>query len=319
MLGSTVLDVAIGVVLIFLGVSLAASAITEAISSALKWREATLLDGIKALTNDANFTGVALYLYNHALFNPLGSGKADSEAALTHRPAYVNSRDFALAFYDVIAKGEADTAALIGNVQDPQLKSALQSLWNAAGQDAQKFKDELGHWFDNAMDRLSGWYKQRTQVVSFAVALTIAAALNANVLYEGARIWAHPALMANIENGALGKIEDAVKACQPKAGASPPAADQAASGQPPACAAIQATLEQLRAADLIGWETGPRPNDIWSWAMAVLSWFIVAGAALFGASFWFDILQRLTQLRGTGLVNTTMKGRTAKPDIAGKT
>jgi hypothetical protein len=36
--------------------------------------------------------------------------------------------------------------------------------------------------------------------------------------------------------------------------------------------------------------------------IAGTSWIIVAGSALFGASFWFDILQRLTNLRGTGLV-----------------
>jgi hypothetical protein len=45
---SVTIDVAIGLILRFLAVSLAASAVTEAISSALKWREATLLEGVEA-------------------------------------------------------------------------------------------------------------------------------------------------------------------------------------------------------------------------------------------------------------------------------
>jgi hypothetical protein len=32
----------------------------------------------------------------------------------------------------------------------------------------------------------------------------------------------------------------------------------------------------------------------------LMGWLIAAGAALFGAPFWFDVLQRFVQLRGTG-------------------
>jgi hypothetical protein len=75
MFNSVILDVAIGLTLSFLAVSLAASAIAEAISSVMEWREKTLLEGIKALLNDQDFNGIALQLYNHALVNPLTSGK----------------------------------------------------------------------------------------------------------------------------------------------------------------------------------------------------------------------------------------------------
>ena len=35
-------------------------------------------------------------------------------------------------------------------------------------------------------------------------------------------------------------------------------------------------------------------------ALMVLGWTITATSALFGAPFWFDWLQTLVQLRGTG-------------------
>jgi hypothetical protein len=122
------------------------------------------------------------------------------------------------------------------------------------------------------MDRLSGWYKRWTQWVSFGVALAIAGILNINVLYETAQIWTRPSVIADL---ATSHFKD----------------DNASN-----------IFNALEPEFLIGWVKGPMPHDIQSWFIAGASWVIVAGSALFGASFWFDILQRLTHLRGTGLV-----------------
>ena len=338
MLGSTVVDVAIGVVLTFLGVSLATSAITEAISSVLKWREATLLKGIQALVS---CEATALDLYNHALVNPLSPVIVDDVKKLRNKPAYIDGRDFAVALYGILVKnsvagdakdgGEAGAPGgedaegapaqpgggtddhlpkLITRIGDPQLRGAMAALWQAVDGDVARFKGEIARWFDRAMDRLSGWYKQRTQLVSFIVALLIAVCLNANVLYEGAQIWTRPGVLAGIETGALDKIGDTLpKACDFTAVPDDPK-------QKP-CFDMRGAIDQLKAANLIGWGTGPTPTDSRSFLMALLSWLIVAGSTLFGASFWFDVLQRITQLRGTGLVAKRTNGQTSKPDIAG--
>ena len=44
--------------------------------------------------------------------------------------------------------------------------------------------------------------------------------------------------------------------------------------------------------------------------------FITATAALFGAPFWFDILQRLIQLRGTGTKPPTEKDKSTTKSAA---
>ncbi len=93
MFNSVIIDVAIGLILSFLAVSLAASAITEAISSAFAMAPGDIvLDGVKALLNDQNFDGLALQLYNHALVNPLASGAAKTVKDLTSKPSYIDSR-----------------------------------------------------------------------------------------------------------------------------------------------------------------------------------------------------------------------------------
>jgi hypothetical protein len=281
MFNSAIIDVAIGMVLSFLAVSLAASAITEAISSFMKLREKTLLKGVQDLLNDQAFTGIARDLYNHALVNPLASGEATVIEDLTHKPAYIDSRQFALAIYSKLSenagspKGESP-ADIIAKIPDSQLKTALASLWAISSQDVDAFKHNIAVWFDNSMDRVSGYYKRWTQWVSLLVALLIAVIFNVNALYEGAQIWTRPSVIADLATTHF------------KADADTAAADAAK------------VFNALEPAFLIGWVKGPMPHDPQSWLIALASWIIVASASLFGASFWFDVLQRLTRLKGTG-------------------
>jgi hypothetical protein len=171
----------------------------------MSWREHNLLKGIQALLNDPEFTGIARDVYNHALVNPLASGTATSVQTLTHKPAYIDSRQFAMALYNTFKKNsdqgaveESDPAKVIEKIPNDQLKQAMRALWAVSAQDLNAFKNNIAVWFDNSMDRLSGWYKRWTQWVSFFVALAIAFILNVNVLYEGARIWTRPAAIADL-------------------------------------------------------------------------------------------------------------------------
>jgi hypothetical protein len=280
MFNSAILDVAIGMVLSFLAVSLAASAITEAISSGRQWREKTLSDGIQALLNyHPKDHPLALDLYKSALISPLTSGTAESFEDMKHKPAYIDSRQFALAFYDALGAGLP--FEVIGKIRDPQLKAAIEALWATSSNDIDKFKNNIAVWFDNSMDRVSGWYKRRTQWVSFVVALVIAAVFNVNVLYESAQIWTRPAVITDLATLHFEANQDAMRP------------DQAA-------ATASKLFNALEPAFLVGWVKGPEPYDGPSLFIAITSWLMVAGSALFGASFWFDMLQRITHIKGAG-------------------
>jgi len=294
MFNSVIIDVAIGLTLSFLAVSFAASAITEAISSAMTWREKTLLEGIKALLNDQDFKGIALQLYNHALVNPLASGKATTLEELTHKPAYIDSRQFALAVYSALSEKspQGGPTELIAKISDPQLKAAMENLWAISSQNVDTFKHNIAVWFDNSMDRLSGWYKRRTQWVSFGVALAIAVIFNVNALYESAQIWSRPGVIADLATSHFSDDREHASADAAK------------------------IFNALEPEYLIGWVKGPMPRDFQSWFIAGASWIIVAAASLFGASFWFDILQRLTHLRGTGLVPERSRPQFGSPPSA---
>jgi hypothetical protein len=150
------------------------------------------------------------------------------------------------------------------------LRQGIQALYQSADRDLTRFKTAVASWFDASMDRLAGWYKRKTQVISFCVALFCAALLNADALRVTSLVWARPTLADGL----------------------------AAAAQQNDPTALAEAIKVLDAGSLIGW-TDWHSTPLRVIAM-VLGWTIVAGASLFGASFWFDLLQRIASIRGTG-------------------
>jgi len=294
MFSSVVLDVAVGLIFGFLAMSLATSAIVEAIASLLKWRSRTLLNGVKQLVNDQGFSGLAKSLYEHAAINPRGPGRSAPTANL---PAYIDPAQFANAVIDItglsqqVARSQLAGAApstdtltavvddKISDAANPQINQLLRGIIERNGGDLDKIRQELAAWFDNGMDRLSGAYKRWTQALSFAIAIVLTVLINVDAIELGKGVWKQPTLVSKLSADAA---TDAVQA-------------------------LEALDERLP----VGWNSGglfmkrgidgkPAWFGAWDWARATLGWLITAFATLFGAPFWFDALQSITRLKGTG-------------------
>jgi len=324
---SDIINVFIAIILTFATMSLVASTVTEALASALKWRSATLVTGLKELLNDPHLQGYAKEILNHASVNPRAPGPVtvpagkpvvqDGQAKQKLPdivPSYIPPLQFASAFLDVIQSGpgQATTNAeapeglkgSIDNIPDQQLKILLQGIYTRAGGNIQQVRDELAKWFDASMDRVSGTYKRKAQLVSFLVALFFAILLNVSVVRVAETIWAHPNVAGNLTQ--LSRTDET---------------------------GLEA-LQRFKAADFpFGWTTDLRtagaafrsnPVSVAVSALLVaFGWVVTAIATLFGAPFWFDTLQRFTRLGGTGpkpdpqpdqsvMVKTTVvQGRTA--------
>jgi hypothetical protein len=317
MFGSTILDVAAGIIFGFLAISLFTSAAVEAINSVLNVRVNNLRTGIMALVNDPNFTGLAKKLYAHALINPLGPGAADP---FKNAPAYIDKTQFAEAMLDITGLSAATqaTAAQAPAVQaavelkarmetlsaetgnlDPQIKQLLQGMVTRCGGDVNRLRNDLANWFDNGMDRLSGKFKRRTQWMTFAVAFITAFVVNLDTIRVGTLLWEQPALARKVAMASI------------KQSADPTTVDQAVATGEQAIAVIERMTQDglpvgwapghfLDIQDVPGhWEAlWVAPPSIWY--RSLLGWLITAVAALFGAPFWFDALQSIVRLKGAG-------------------
>ncbi|HEX4411897.1 MAG TPA: hypothetical protein VH206_24245 [Xanthobacteraceae bacterium] len=276
MFGSTILDLALGVLFSFLVISLVTSAMTETIASAFSWRASTLLQGVKDLLNDPGFNGLALSIYNHAAVNARSSGGATSQANLTAIPSYIDAKQFASALIDVadLAPG-LDVAAMQAkiktNVVDPQLKTLLNGIVARTGANIDGLRDEIANWFNTGMERVAGAYKRKTQFWGFCIALILAVALNIDTVRIARTLWQRPIMEF-----------------------SQPAANETA----------QAAIMQAQKLGIpFGWDpeaiTYVETNS-YNWGFILAGWLISAIATLFGAPFWFDALQKFVQLRGAG-------------------
>jgi hypothetical protein len=315
MFGSTILDVAVGIIFVFILVSIICSAIREGIESVLKTRAAHLEHGIRELLHDRDGNGLARDLFRHPLVAALY--ETDYETARRPRdgkvrpwalarggkmPSYIPSRSFAVALMDLAVRGReitpenssggAPAISLqslregVGSLQNEKVQRALLTAIDGAQGDLTRAQANLEAWYDSAMDRVSGWYKRSTHRVLFFIGLFVAVTLNidttaiARHLYRdtGARAAAVAAAGALNAGGTIEGIgyEEA-----------------------------RAELDSLRLP--IGWsrrEAPPQGLDgfktfwVW-WVVPVIGWLMTAAAATFGAPFWFDVLNKVMVIRST--------------------
>jgi hypothetical protein len=284
MLNSTVLEVAIGLSFCYASVALIVSTIQEALASALRLRARCLLDGIKSMLNDPHFNGLARDLYAHALVNPHDDLHRASSQSVAGKPSYIAPKNFAIALVDQLQTVPGNYAQLgrdIDAIGDPQIRRLLQSMYQRADGDLALFHESLAGWFDGAMERVSGAYKRRALLISLLLSMLLAILLNIDSIHLFRSLWQHPALAAQI-------------------------------------AAAPNTLDPHVLKDFwdlpIGWTEFPPKRD-YAFLLQVAGWLITASTALFGAPFWFDLLQRAVQMRGTG-AKPEEKARAARQEPA---
>jgi hypothetical protein len=169
-------------------------------------------------------------------------------------------------------------------------------------------------WFDGTMDRVSGWYKRRTQIWLFAIGLGAAIAMNVNTI----TIAEH---LAQDETARARMVELAERVAQARsANQSPPSpegrqAPEAVEGQDDTATDTNLTIAQARnqvamfRSELasvgvpIGWDHMPAPPEDANRFLFVLrqvaGLLLTAFAVTFGTPFWFDTLNKFMVIRST--------------------
>ena len=288
MFGSEMLDIAIGMIFIYLLLSLICSAVNELIERQLKNRAGDLEQGIRELLDDKDGTGLVSQLYQHGMVNGLFKGDYNVKDK-SNLPSYIPSRNFALAIMSIVAPKDpaANFQNSIAEIKSEKVRNALSSMFEVAGKDVQKFRDSIENWFNSTMDRVSGWYKRRSQLIIFCLGFAAAAVININSITIANHLWIHKAERDAMVSAAQGYL------------ATHPAKD----GQIGQDASLKANIEGIESYGLpIGWNI-PLPNDNLSWLRfglwSLFGWLITACAVSLGAPFWFDMLNKFIVIRST--------------------
>jgi hypothetical protein len=327
MFGSEILEVAIGVIFVFLLVSVICTAIREGMESFLKTRAAYLEHGIREMLHDRGAVGIARSFFTHPLINSLYAGNyvpgtgAERPSPLAHGgslPTYIPTRNFALALMDIAARGPAgapgssdgsspvlslaNVRANVLNIENAAVQRILLTAIDTAQGDMDKCVANLAAWYDSGMDRVSGAYKRATQKVLFFIGLFVAIALNVNPLAIANYLYHDDSARAAV----VARAEAAVR-------------DSSYVNGTKKYSAARAELDSLRLP--IGWAgahfwfASPKPDtsaaakgapaiaparNPWDdFFSPLIGWIITAMAATLGAPFWFDILNKVMVVRST--------------------
>ncbi len=298
MFGSEILEVAIGLILVYLLLSLMCSVLSEWIARVVALRSNTL---DKALQNLLGDPAMVKQLYNHPLVKGLSQkGLFDKLFHRESRPSYISPRTFALVLMDIMTPdGLAVDSGKIKNIPQSiadskvgkdEWKKALLTLVNAAQGNFDKSQKNIEDWFDDAMARLSGRYKRKTQVIILILATVVSGLLNADTFTIANSLWRDDTLRASVVAIAQEKVKESLSTSE--------------NTSLTRITELQAELNQLELP--FGWISSgkhidPRelPGDPWGWFYKILGLLSTALALTLGAPFWFDTLNKFVNLRGT--------------------
>jgi len=289
---STALDVAIGLVFLYLLLALLVTTLQELLASIFSWRAKNLYAAIEDMLASGKSSPLVQQLYQHPFIQNLvqkGGGRL---------PSYIPSKTFSIALLDVLQektnvgtaigadKALAGAKQLVSNLPegaDGNLKKTLNLLIADAERYEQdvdkraiKFSEGIEAWFNDRMARAGGWYKRQAQYWSLGLAAAVTGLCNASSIKVAWRLWDDASLRAAVVSSA-----------------------QAYHGN---------AAEKLATSHLpIGWSGGWDKG--WDGPLTLIGWLITALAVSLGSGFWFDALGRLLQLRSSGAKISPANGK----------
>ena len=315
-LNSTVLDVAIGLVFVYLLLSIICTAANEWLAAITKARAKFLEKGLKELLNNQRLVegGDPDEFINKFYKHPLITGMMRDG----RHPAYLSARTFAAVVADLLTNtSSANVVASPPNldaleaglsaIPPGDVQKALLALAKVSRGEANSIEKSLEGWFNDAMDRVTGWYKRRTQTWTLVVAIVITIIANASTIGIARKLWKDPVLRTAV-------VEEAkVRAQKP-----PPPAVTIEYPDPDDPAAPQVTTneegkvlsekEQELLGQVLGWQdhetltTDKEGKALTTrgWLERLIGWLLTVLALSLGAPFWFDMLNKFINIRSAG-------------------
>ncbi len=280
MFGSNILEVATSIVFIYLLLSLLCTTINEqVITRALSLRAKMLENGIKNMLFSPSTDGTSTNLTTSETLvqqvydTPLIKGLSQHAAIGKPRnPSYIPADVFAVAVMstNLVKDYKANQAA--GNIPP-----TLAAIINKADGDVVKEAAAVEKWFNDTMDRVSGWYKRRVQLIIFILGLVIVVGLNIDTLSLITSLSNDAVIRSTIISAAQGSATNAANA---------------------SLNTLVSNVEKFQ--PQIGWSVAVLPGSVWGWILKIVGLLATTFAISLGSPFWFDVLNKFISFRASG-------------------
>ncbi len=175
-------------------------------------------------------------------------------------------------------------------------------------EEIRKAKDEFKRYYDETMDRATGWYKRNVQRNLFIIGLILGAAFDADTFKIYSNLTNFPDDRQQLLELAVGFTDDRFAQLTPDTVQGTATMEEVSELKELVETLLKEEIEQVPAPLGLG-----RPEGFWvqppettqnpiRWrVIKFIGWLVTALAVSMGAAFWFDILKRLIHIRNAGI------------------
>jgi hypothetical protein len=326
MSGFPILDLVIGMIFIYFLLSVISSSAVEMILTAAKARAKILAEWLNRIFDtvvkeDGKEKTVGQLIMDHCAIIALSEkGKA---------PSYIDAKNFTSALIEKITYDPKNPKSIAANIDDiitalknttllsTEMQRALlgyayeardtyAALSTKTISEIEYFRAKVENWFDTSMDRLTGTFKRRySRPFTLLVAIITAVALNADSISIAKYLYSNPEARAKIVAQAYQTASDStyVKRFN-EVHASP----QDSVTMQQIKNDINKSLQNINEANAaltgdipLGWKTIVKSTISPATVITKITGLLATILAIFmGAPFWFDLLNKIANLRSTG-------------------
>ncbi len=289
------LEVVIALVFVMLVLSLFASTVMEAISSVLALRGKNLEKAIRNMLDDDE---VETLFYERFRNNPIYEQLSNRFASNRRPPSYVSDETFRIILFQELLQGK-DLSKIrdqIEGLPEGSLKKVLIQLLNDAQEDIEEFKNKVKSWYNSVMDRAAGWYRRNTGRILVYIGFGIAIIFNADSIGIFNTLQNDPQALQEVVNLAtdFAQKTDSLDL-------NPRSRQDVQASIDKVQSVINNQVESVKTPLGLGWDIDRvQSMTVEEWIFKLIGLVITAFAISLGAPFWFDLLKKLVNVRGSG-------------------
>lgn len=247
------------------------------------------------------------------------------------KPDYIPAHIFSSALFSVLIKGTEQSATepydalkLKEVIKGSQLKQGLKDYLLQALEESHGsitlVRKRLETWFDYSMEGLTESYKKQTRIWTFFIAMLIAFSANVDTIALAKYLYENPAQAAILAAAAEKEVADSTlyKEVQKSLANIEQNLQQSKVDSAKTSVVIQQTKESIQRAQKqyhnlnaklkatglpLGWEGWNKVDSddkCMLWVRKILGILLTAFALTLGAPFWFDMINKLVNIRSAG-------------------
>jgi hypothetical protein len=323
-----ILEVAIGLVFVWLVISVATMEVQNRVSIWLDLRAEHLEKSILSMLKDET---LVRKFYEHPLVIELapkdssGNPIRDKTGAIK-RPGYIPNATFSAVACEVIMNaGKEGEDVPLDTMSISEMKASMKALAEKNPNLARlnhyllpkmekttddmeaklaEYRKNAEGWFNDVMSQASNWYKIHSQWMAFWIGLAIAIIMNIDTINVAQKLWQEPTARAVIVAQAQAEAQndepgesvsfDTARSLNFPAGWTTTALETTS------CRLISIIDYRIvihSAGECLAVTSLPALNNIWGILVKFFGYFLSAAAAAQGAPFWFDILRKLVGIK----------------------